>query len=261
MNFKNSVILITGASSGIGYQLAKDLANEGAQLALLSRRKDLLDSLADELRSKTKVISYKCDITIRGDVAYSLAKIKNDFGKIDITILNSGVGFRSSVLDYNSKDAETTFNTNVLGVIYCIEQLLPEFISEKRGVIVGVSSLGDGKGFPKSGFYSASKAALTILLESLRIELKKYNVKVITIKPGFIKTALTDKNEFDMPFLMSLEKASKFILNGLKKDKQIIEFPWQTTLGAKIIRMMPAKWFEILASKELRPKGNNADQL
>lgn len=250
MIFKNSVILITGASSGIGYQLAKDFANEGAQLALLSRRTDLLEQLTEELKNKTKIKYYKCDVTIKSDVELAIAKVKSDFLKIDAAILNSGVGFRSSVLEYNSGSAEKTFNTNVLGSVYCIEQLLPDFISEKRGLIVGISSLGDGKGFPKSGFYSASKAAFTIILESLRIELKKYNVKVVTIKPGFIKTPMTDKNEFKMPYLMSVEESSKIIIEGLKKEKRIIEFPWQTTLGAKVLRMMPTKWFEAIASKE-----------
>ena len=250
MDFKNSVVLITGASSGIGYQLAKDLANEGAQLALLSRRTDLLVSLTEKLTSITKVKCYKCDVTLKNEVAESFSQIKKDFGKVDIAILNSGVGYTSSALNYSSVEAEKTFNTNVLGAIYFIEQLLQDFISEKRGVIVGISSLGDGKGFPKSGFYSASKAALTIILESLRIELKKYNIKVITVKPGFIKTAMTDKNNFKMPYLISVEEGSKIILNGLRKDKRVIEFPWQTTIGAKILRMMPTKWFEAIASKE-----------
>ena len=250
MNFKNSVVLITGASSGIGYQLAKDLADEGAQLALLSRRTDTLQSLAAELNIKTKVIYYKCDVTVKNEVVEAISNIKKYFGKIDIAILNSGVGYTSSVLSYSSVEAQKTFNTNVLGAVYCIEQILQDFISERRGTIIGVSSLGDGKGFPKSGFYSASKAALTIMLESLRIELKKYNVKVITIKPGFVKTPMTDKNKFKMPYLMSVEEGSKIILAGLKKDKRIIEFPWQTTIGAKILRMMPTRWFEAIASKE-----------
>jgi short-subunit dehydrogenase len=254
MILKDKVVLLTGASSGIGYQLAKDLANEGAKLALLSRRLDILEKLSQALDKKTFVRVYKCDVTIKQQVHKTVVQIKKDFGKIDIAILNSGVGANSSALDYNSDAAEKVFNTNVLGVIYFIEQLIPDFISEKRGAIVGLSSLGDGKGFPKSGFYSASKAALTILLESLRIELKKFNVKVVTVKPGFIKTPMTDKNKFKMPFLMNVEKASLIIINGLKKDKRIIEFPWQTTIGAKILRMIPTKWFEAFASNALPNK-------
>jgi short-subunit dehydrogenase len=250
MDFKNSVILLTGASSGIGHQLAKDLAAEGAVLALLSRKIELLEKLSSEIKDSTIHKIYKCDVTSKNDVKETITQVKKDFNKIDIAILNSGVGFRSSVLEYSSDSAEKTFNTNVLGAIYCIEQLLPDFISEKRGIIVGISSLGDGKGFPKSGFYSASKAAFTIILESLRIELKNYDVKVITVKPGFIKTPMTDKNEFKMPFLMSVEKGSKIIIEGLRKDKRIIEFPWQITIGAKILRMIPTKWFEAFASKE-----------
>lgn len=250
MEFRNLNIFITGASSGIGYQLAKDLAAEGANLALLARRKELIDELAKELENITKVKAYKCDVIKREEVKEVIAKIKTDFDKIDVAILNSGVGRTSSVLKYTSSAAEEIFSTNVLGAVYCIEQILPEFISERRGVIAGISSLGDGKGFPKSGFYSASKAALTIILESLRIELKPLNVKVITIKPGFIKTPMIDKNTFNMPYLMSVEKSSRMILNGLRKDKRIIEFPLPTTIAAKFLQIIPTRWFEAIASKE-----------
>lgn len=252
MDFKNSIILLTGASSGIGYQLAKDLALEGAKLALLSRRLDLLEKLSSEIDKKTFIRTYKCDVTIKDNVIETITQIKKDFGKIDIVILNSGVGHESSVLNYSSNAAENIFKTNVLGAVYCIEQVLPEFISDKRGVIVGISSLADSKGFSKSGFYTASKAALTVLLESLRIELKKYNVKVITVKPGFVKTAMTDKNNFNMPFLMTVEKASNIILKGIQKEKKIIEFPLVTSLAAKFLKFLPICLFDYLASKELK---------
>lgn len=256
MNLNNSVILITGASSGIGNQLAIDLANEGAKLALIARRVDFLKKLSQKLESKTQIKIYKCDVTIKDEIRNTIDNIKRDFGRIDIAILNAGIGITNGSVNFDSSVAEKIFNTNVFGAVYFIEYLLPDFIKNKQGAIVGISSLGDGKGFPKNGFYSASKAALTIILESLRIELKNCNIKVVTVKPGFIKTAMTDKNKFKMPFLMSVEKASSIIINGIKKDKRIIEFPWQTTFGAKFLRFIPTSWFESIAAKALHNRNN-----
>jgi short-subunit dehydrogenase len=255
LNLVNKNILITGASSGIGYQLTKDLAKEGANLALLARRKDILDNLAEELKSfNTKIITAQCDVTSKENVKTAFDFVKNEFGKINIAILNSGASYRMSVEEFDTKHLEEIINVNFIGLIYCLNEIIPEFIKKKDGCIVGISSLSESRGFARSAAYCSSKAAVSIFLESIRVELKKNNVKVITVKPGFIKTALTDKNEFSMPFLMSAEKASGIILKGIKKEKSIIQFPMPTVLGAKLLKFLPDKLFDYLSSLPLPPK-------
>jgi short-subunit dehydrogenase len=118
-------------------------------------------------------------------------------------------------------------------------------------MIVGVSSLADSRGWQGSGFYCASKAAVSILLENLRAELKPFNVKVITVKPGFVDTPMTEKNKFPMPFLMSAKKAAKIIIDGIKKEKRIIQFPLPTALSAKVMRIVPDFLFEYISRKKL----------
>lgn len=249
MNLKNKVILLTGASSGIGYSLAHYLSKEGCKLALIARREELLNKLSKELISDD-LITIKCDVGIKEQVAKSIESARNHFGKIDIAILNAGVSKREELNFYNSNNAKEIFDTNTLSIVYAVEQLLPEFMERKKGIIVGVSSLADARGFPKSGFYCASKAAATILLESLRIELKPFNIRVITVKPGFVRTPMTDKNEFHMPFMMDVDKAAKIILRGLKKEKRIIEFPFPTALSVKLMKFLPNVIFDKLAGKK-----------
>ncbi len=266
MNLSNKNILITGASSGIGYQLTKDLAKEGANLALLARRKNIIDDLAKELKSfpsrndpdssRGKIVTAYCDVTSKESVKTAFGFVKKEFGSIDVAILNSGVSYRMSVEEFNADHLEETFNVNLMGLIYCLNEIIPDFIQKKNGCIVGVSSLSEVRGFPRSAAYCSSKAAASIFLESIRIELKKYNVKVLTVKPGFIKTPLADKNEFSMPFLMSVEKASGIILNGIKKEKSIIQFPLPTVLGSKLLKFLPDKVFDYLSSLPLPSKNN-----
>jgi short-subunit dehydrogenase len=257
MNFNNKVVVLTGASSGIGYHLAKLLPKENPSLALIARRKNILDQLVNELKNPNiKIESYQCDVGKRAEVQATFNKIKNDFGRIDITILNAGVSSRKDIIDYSAEAADEIFSTNTLGLVYCVEQILPELLERKDGMIVGVTSLAESRGFPRSGFYSASKSAASLLLESLRIELQPHNIKVITVKPGFVKTPMTDKNEFYMPFLMDVEKAVKIILNGIKNEKRIIQFPLPTVIGAKVLKFMPNFLFDFLMSKQL-PKRKN----
>ena len=252
MNFNNKVVLLTGSSSGIGYSLAKSLPNENCSLALISRRKNLLDQLASEIKDKiNEVRIYVCDVGNINDVRNTYQQIKNDFGKIDIAILNAGTSYRVDIKNYSYDIAKRIFDTNVFGIINFIEQLLPDFIQRKEGMIVGVSSLAESRGFPKSGFYNASKSAVSLILESLRIELRPFNIKVLTVKPGFVRTAMTDKNEFHMPFLMDVDKGVKKIINGIKKEKRIIQFPFPIVIGSKIAGILPDWLFDYLMSKPL----------
>jgi len=248
MNLHTKNILLTGASSGIGRELAIQLAEFNCNLILTARRQELLEELAEIIKDKCTVAVYKCDVSDKSDVLDVFNRATNRFGFIDIAILNAGTDQKTRVHNFNSKDAEITMSTNFLGLVNWIELLLPIYMQQRKGMIVGVTSLADARGFPGSGYYCASKAAASHLLESLRIDLKKYNIKVITVKPGFVKTPMTDKNKFYMPFLMNVDKAVKIIIKGIVKEKKVIEFPLRTSISAKIIKCLPYRLFDLLFS-------------
>ncbi|MHB8579500.1 MAG: SDR family NAD(P)-dependent oxidoreductase [Ignavibacteriaceae bacterium] len=248
LEFKNKNILITGASSGIGLELTLRLAMENCNLALLARRKEVIDQHVRNIKNpKAKILSVKCDIRKKDEVKLAIKEFQNSFGNVDIAILNSGISIPQKITNFKSEEAKEIFDTNVFGLFNFVEELIPEMIANQKGWIVGVSSLADGRGFPQNGAYCASKAAESIFLESLRIELKMYNIKVITVKPGFVRTPMTDKNSFKMPFLINVEKAAETIINGMKKEKRIIQFPLPTTIGAKILKIIPNSLFELIS--------------
>lgn len=250
MDLENKKILITGASTGIGKAIAERLSKEKCKMILTARRIELLDELKKQLNIEDEnIITIRCDVSKKSEVEGAFKIVKEKFGNIDVVILNAGIGHNMKVDEYNSRYAEEIFGANVFGIIYWVEQLLPGFLKKKNGIIVGVSSLADNRGYSGSGFYCASKAAASFYLEGLRVELKPYNVKVITIKPGFVKTPMTDKNKFAMPFLMPAEKAADIIVNGIKKEKRIIQFPLQMVLLTRLIGLMPGVVYEWLASR------------
>ena len=252
MELKDKKIILTGGSSGIGYQLSKKLLLEGSSLAVLARRKERLDKLADETKGLGgNLFTYQCDVTDKNKVNDVINQAIKAMGGIDIAVLNSGVGIPDGIKKFSSENAEAVFNTNVLGIVNCIETLLPVFLKQKRGVIAGVSSLADNRGYSMSGFYDGSKAAATIILESLSAELKMHGIKVVTIKPGFVRSEMTAQNNFKMPFLMDADKAADIIIKGLKKEKRIIQFPLITVIGSKLIGLLPVRLFEYFEYKRL----------
>lgn len=258
MFFKNKTILITGASTGIGKALAVELSKQQCNLVLTARRDNLIKEYRKELKlDDANLLILKNDVSDKESCAEAYKKIVEKFGSVDVAILNAGMGRTMKVEKYDSRHAENIIGTNFMGIVYWVEQLVPDFIRRKTGIIAGVSSMADNRGYSGSGFYSASKAAATIYLEGLRIELNKHNVKVITIRPGFVKTPMTAKNNFKMPFLISSEKSAKYIRRGIEKEKRIIQFPFVMVLVTSLVGLIPGKLYEFLASRAKFEKQNS----
>ncbi len=251
MTFTNKTILLTGASSGIGKSLAQKLAMIDCTLILTARRTNIIEEYLSNLNSKkAEIFIDSCDVADKNSVSECMIKIKSKIkNNIDIAILNAGTSYRTDITEFNSKHAEEIFGVNVMGIVYWIEQLLPQMMNRKNGMIVGTSSLADSRGHAKSEFYCASKAAVTKILEGLRVELHPYNVKVITVKPGFVKTPMTDKNKFKMPFIMPPEKAADIIIRGIEKEKPIIAFPPVLTFASWLGGILPSSIYEFFAKR------------
>lgn len=252
MNLKGKTVLITGASSGIGKALAYSLSREGANLVLAARRIELLEQIKNQIPGNSPLLLLKCDVSKKEEVAESYKRIVERFGSVDMAILNAGAGHYMNAKNYNSAFAEEIYGANLFGVIYWIEQILPEFIKRGNGIIAGVSSLADNRGYSGSSFYSSSKAALTNYLEGLRIELSQYGIKVITIRPGFVETPMTGSNRFHMPFLLKAEKTAEIIIEGIKKGKRIIQFPRPMVWLTNIVGLLPGRLYEFLAEHQTK---------
>lgn len=243
-------VLITGASRGIGFAVTKKLVDSGYNVVALARKTRRLEDLfTSNVNATSKLKAYQCDVSSKDEVENTWLKISEEFPQIDSVILNAGVGFLVTPKTYSSEFAEKTFGVNLMGVIYLIEKVLPQMLERKSGLIAGVSSLADARGFSGSGFYCASKAALSTYLEGLRVELHHYGIKVITVKPGFVKTDMTAQNKFEMPFLMEPEKAAEIIMKGLVKGKRVIQFPLPTVLAIKLVKFMPDALYEFFAKR------------
>lgn len=247
---KHTNVVIFGASQGIGKALAYEYAEHGASLVLLSRNEDSIKSIAGELTAQSKNCVYKkCDVTSKEEVKSGIDYSLHHFGKIDLVIINSGVGGPNWMGVFKADEMVKVFEVNTFGIAYVLEFIIPVMKQQGYGTIAGVTSLADVRGYGGSSSYSASKAAASILLEAARVELKKDNISVVTVRPGFVKTAMTDKNEFKMPFLMQPEKAARIIRKGIDKRKSIVQFPFPIVNATRIIKNLPNRLFDWAMSK------------
>jgi short-subunit dehydrogenase len=240
MSFANKVAIITGASSGLGWELAKSLARQGCAVGLLARRLERLEVLAAEIRTAGgKAAVAVANVAERQPTVAAIHALRDQLGPVDLLLANSGVGLPTQLEPMNMDQVDNMIRVNFLGVVYAIEAVLPEMLQRGRGHLAAVSSLAAYKGMPGESGYCASKAAVNVYLEGLRIQLRKRGIAVTTICPGFIKTAMTDVNEFPMPWLMSAETAAAKIVRALAMKKKVLNFPWQTALLMRLTRWAP----------------------
>ena len=249
MSENQKKIWITGASSGIGKALAEKFASEGWKVAASARRKEILDKMS----SHENIFSYPLDVTNQDQINISFKKIIEDFKGLDLCVFSSGTYDPKLEQEINVKQNKFVMETNFFGVLYCINAVENYFKNKKNGHISIVSSVAAYRGLPNSSGYGPSKAALTNLTESLYFDFKKHNVRISLVSPGFIKTPLTDKNEFPMPFIKSPEFAAEKMFNGLTKSKAFeIHFPKALTILLKIFRVLPYKIYLFLIDKGVK---------
>jgi len=230
--------ILTGASSGIGHALARELSRRGYELALLARRGDLLDQLTKELPAKS--IAIACDVTDLAAVREAVRRAEEFLsGPFDLAIANAGVGIPTHAANFDIEDAERTMRINFFGMLYLFDAVIPSMIAQHSGRFVGVASLAGLRGLPASAIYSASKSAMQTFLESSRIDLAPSGVKITIVNPGFVATPLTEKNKFRMPFLMQSDHAARVIANGIERGKRVVEFPRPLSWLMRFARHVP----------------------
>ena len=231
-------IWITGASSGIGKALAIKFANEGWQVAASARRESLLKELSNQY---TNIQSFPLDVTDSDKCKSVFKDILEKFENIEICVFGTGIHDPKSEKKFNLEKIKKIMEVNFFGTMNSINSVYDYFGQRKVGQISIISSVAGYRGLPAAGAYCASKSALTSFAESLHFEMKRKNVRVSLISPGFIKTPMTDQNDFPMPMIKSPEFAADQIYNGLiKKSGFEIHFPKVFTFFMKFLRILPS---------------------
>ena len=257
MKLNDKVVIITGASSGIGKALAIEFASRGANLVVASRQYVALCELTEQLIKKYNIqaVAVQCDVAVEDDCSHLIKQTILTFNKIDILINNAGVSMRALFKDVDLKVLKTLMDVNFWGTIYCTKYALPH-IQKNQGSIVGVSSIAGYKGLPGRTGYSASKFAMNGFLDTLRIENLKTGVHVMTACPGFTasnirNTALakdgTQQGEstLDEGKMMTAEEVAKIIAEGVENRSRTLIMTGQGKLTVALSKFLPA-WLDKL---------------
>lgn len=246
----DKVVLITGASSGIGHGLAVALAKRGAKVGLVARRADALRELVQGIEALGgTALAVPGDVEDAASMHAAADKIKQTFGRIDMLIANAGVGTSTDGSQISGQEVSRVINVNLVGAANSVEAVIPDMVKQGSGHLVVISSLAAYRGLPKSAAYCASKAAVSAFFESLRLDLEPDGINVTIIHPGFIKTPLTAGREVKMPWLMELDDAVEKIVNAIERKKKSYAFPWQLATIVRAGMIMPIWMYDRISRR------------
>jgi short-subunit dehydrogenase len=252
ISLKDACVWLTGASSGIGEALVYELAARGARLAITARRGEVLDRIVSDVNRRfgaDVIAAFPGDVRDLDQMCQIVGEIERTLGPIDVAIPNAGTHIFTVPEEFNSREYMDIMELNFAGTLHCIEAVLPGMLKRHRGAIAPVASLAGYRGLPRAAAYGASKAALINFLESIRFHLVKSGVTITIVNPGFVKTPLTDKNDFRMPFLIDAQGAARIICDGIESGKREVAFPFPFNWILKVARILPAPVYEALVNR------------
>lgn len=240
-------VLITGASSGLGWAITGALAPYNVQFGLLSRRQEKLQQLADNLKDSGSRFWIKaCDVRDREQVRSAVNEFHRTIGKIDVAWINSGISVDSSYENWDWQNFENLIDTNLKGAVYTTQACLEWMVPQGSGTIVGIGSAASMRGLPTRGVYSLTKVALDYFLQSKAVELPE--IQFTVIHPGFVDTPINQGNP-NRFWLLTPEKAAQIMIKAVAKRKRFFIYPFQMNLLFRIVRALPLPIYERMARK------------
>jgi short-subunit dehydrogenase len=252
MKIVGEVAVVTGASSGLGAEMARQLARAGFKVGLTARRLEELEEVAHSILAEggTACVA-DADATDPEGIRAAFREIASKLGPVDLLVANAGVGLGTSAQEFSGETFDRMIRVNLSSVGYAIEAVLPSMIRRRRGQIVGISSLAAFRGFPGSAGYCSTKAGLTALLEGLRPELRRLGVSVTTVHPGYVRTPMTARQANHQPLIMDVEPAVRIILRGVAAGRTRVDFPWRMAALLHLVRLLPDSLYDRLAARLL----------
>lgn len=236
------IIWITGASSGIGEALARRMARAGMTVAASARRADALYDLADRVateRADGRILPFPLDVTDLEACRATVARIEREAGPVDTAVLAAGTHRPVEAGSFDAATVRELVEINLMGVVHAVDAVLPAMIERRAGRVAVVSSVAGYAGLPTAAGYGATKAALINFAEALKFDLDHLGIVTQLVCPGFVRTPLTDRNPFPMPFLMTADAAADRLFRGLQGSAFEITFPRRFALLLKLQRLLP----------------------